>query len=501
MNKFVFIITGTAGFLLGVVGCSVGKDYERPDPFQGALSEGSEWSGLSGVEGAEPADLLEWWKGWENPELFAWIELALQQSPTLEQAEARILEARAGRLNARSRWWPNLNLYGDAVRNRLSENGVGAGSAAASAGLVDFENSFFQTGFDASWEIDVFGGTRRAAQAGQARLESSEARREAARLTLASEVARAWLDWRYLQLQLDLQNQQVAVLKERQDLWNRKLELGLCSEIDFDRRMAELRSAEAETPAMETNVRSAKNQLMALAGIPANQELPEDVSFRDSGMTTADWIKLPELGVGAPAAWLLRRPDLKAAERDLAAAVAETGVAKAEWYPRFFLIGTAGLESGSLTDLFMTQSRTWTIGPSVRWSIFQGGRIRAGIQRSQARAQQALARYKEIGLIAITEVETGIIAAQNMRTSKQKMEQAENSSQKAWLKAEALHKHGLIDPGQALELQLEWLGIKRQVTRAGHEEALALVSLCKALGGGWEKRGSESEIAGVTFEN
>lgn len=500
-----------------LAGCSVGSDYQRPDPFQGALSDEANWNAPSAVEiepgSEEGVDIrvqqIDWWSQWNDPELTQWIELALDESPTIELAEGRIREARAGRLSARSRWLPSLSMFGDAVRNRLSENGVGAGSAAASAGLVDFENDFFKTGFDASWEIDVFGGTRRAVEASQARLESAEAQLEAARLTLIGEVARAWFDWRRLTVQLKLQQDQLEALRRRQEIWQLKLEHGLSNEIDVHRRLAELRSAEAESPSLETSVLSAQLQLMALAGLPANQALP-DFAKRKTPASSSEinhpnaWL-LDEVGsedsefnlsalpsnppqpeVIAPATWLLRRPDLQAAERELAAATAEIGVAKAEWYPRFYLTGAAGLESGSLSDLFTAQSRTWTLGPGVRWALFQGGRIRAGIRRSQARAEQALARYKETGLIAITEVEIGLASVAGERVSVEKSKLAEVSSKAAWQKAVTLQKSGLIDPALVPELELEWLGMRRKTVEAVHSEALALVGLYKALGGGWE---------------
>lgn len=514
-------MVGAGTLLAALMGCTVGSDYQRPDPFQGALSEESTWREVPEMEflpeEAERTQVsqVDWWRQWNEPELTQWIELALEKSPTLDQAKSRIQEARAGRLSARSRWLPGLNMYGDAVRNRLSENGVGAGSAAAAAGLVNFENDFYQTGFDASWEIDVFGGTRRAVQASQARLESSEAQLEAARLTLIGEVARAWFDWRRLQAQLILQQNQLTALNSRQQIWNRKLELGLCNEIEVQRRLAELRSAEAETPLLLASARAAQYQLMRLVGLPANQPLPDfsreyfvgimpdangsvlsnlETDSTDSGArlksATGEAPGFPDNpgqpSTGTPATWLLRRPDLMAAERELAAATADIGVAKAEWYPKFYLSGVAGLESGSLSDLFTAQSRTWTLGPGIRWSLFQGGRIRAGIRRSQARAEQALARYKETGLIAITEVEMGRAAVAGERASVEKMKEAERSSKAAWEKSVALQKSGLIDPAQVPELELEWLGMKRKKVDAVHREALALVGLYKSLGGGWE---------------
>jgi NodT family efflux transporter outer membrane factor (OMF) lipoprotein len=458
-----------------LAGCTVGPDYHPA-----AVPTTVPWSSpLAGGESAGPASVAAWWKNFNDRELDLLMERAVNSNLDLKIATARVREARAQYGLATAALKPSLEASGSYQRQLQSKHQPVLGSIPL-PGNVPFENDVYQAGFDASWEIDVFGGTRRAVEAAKADVAAAEYGRRAALVSLLGEVGRNYVEGRGFQQRLAIARRNIEAQQSIVQLTRSLYKGGLTSELDVQQASALLASTEAQVPALETGFKEAAHRLGVLLGQPPGA-LVEELS-REAPLPGAP----PVVPVGLPSDLLRRRPDIQQAERDLAAANARIGMAVAGLYPKFSLTGDIGLLSVSTSDWFSSGSRFWSAGPTAQWKIFDAGRIRANIKVQNAREEQALARYEETVLSSFEDVENALTAYAKEQTRERSLAEAVQANQQALEIASQLYRNGLVDFLRVLESQRALYDSQDSLVQSDRAVILDLVKLYKALGGGWE---------------
>lgn len=453
-----------------LVGCSIGPDYrEAPPPVPAA------WS----VDNQGQSQTEAWWTGFKDPLLDRLVGQARERNHDLRLAKARLNEVRAQLGVERSRLGPEVDATGGVRRARTSEAVQPGGGSIGTT---------WQAGFDATWEIDVFGGTRRAVEAAGADVERAELAVDDALVSVSAETVVAYLDVRAaderlaaLQLVLDAQGR-------LRDLVARRVASGLADSADLARADADLAATRTRAPQLIVARSQALNRLGVLVGelpTPAAADAPHLLSTPDlrAGGVLPD--PTASLAPGLPSELMLRRPDLRSAERAVAAATARVGVAKADWFPRFSLTGAFGWTSDSSGDLFSAANRGWSIGPAIRWPIFASGRIASQVTAADARLAQAGIAYERAVVIAAAEVEDALVRTARSRDRSEAAAAALKARQQATDLANRRFGRGLVDISAVLEQERLLGDARAQLVDARAEQGLALAALAKALGGGW----------------
>jgi NodT family efflux transporter outer membrane factor (OMF) lipoprotein len=446
--------------------CSVGPDY-APAPPQTPPA-------FSAGEGAAPA-LGRWWTVFKDPVLDRLVDEALRSAPDLRVADARVRRAFAASDVQDSAFWPTVQAEGTASRLRRSENGVEF--------PVDLYRTYFTAGFRASWEIDLFGGTRRASEAAEADAQAAVMDRETAQVSLLGELGAAYVGLRGAQGVLRAIRDAAATARDTAALTRARLDAGVATALDLSRAEAQAALAEALVPPAEAEVRRSMHRAAVLLG-------------RDPGALRGDLEAAgpvpsapPGVVVGLPSELLLRRPDLRATERRLAAATARVGQALGEYFPKLSLTGAFGLESLESADLLQAASRAWSIGPAIRWPVFAGGRLRAGVRAAEAGVDEAAALHERAVLRALEEVENALVAVLREGERRARLAASVEASRRASGLAGDLHRQGLASFLEVLEAQRVQFAAERDLASSEAAAALSLVALYRALGGGWEAPG------------
>ncbi|MCC6661869.1 MAG: efflux transporter outer membrane subunit [Phycisphaerales bacterium] len=471
----------TTAALLALAGCTVGPDHvpprtqaptQWPEPLEAGLN-------------AETPDLREWWRNFNDPMLDTLVGRALEGSLDLREAAARVREARAIRGVTAADRLPAVDAGGSGSYTRSSENTFGG-----QGGGPGEESEFYEVGFDATWELDVFGRVRRAVEAADADIGSAVESRRDARVVLVSEVARNYAEYRSAQARLEIARRNVTSQQDTYTLAQDRLRAGLSGELDSAQSLAQLEETRSRIPVLLTTLKKTAFRLDVLLAQPPGTLMPE----LEAGAPVPP---APDtIPVGVPAELLRRRPDIRRAERNLAAATARIGVATADLYPRFTLGGSFGLESDHFADLFDTDSRTWSVGPlAVRWPVFDAGRIRSNIRVMEARQEQALIAYERSVLNAYEEVAGALVAYARVREQRESLARAVDAGQRAVELARDLWSRGLTDFLNVLNSQRALYQLQDQLALSDAEATTSLVALYKALGGGWEPPPPEAERA------
>ncbi len=451
---------------------AVGPNHEAP---QTKLPESwhslKETTQASSTAIAKAADLSQWWKAFQNPELDSLIEKALANNLDLREAMSRVRESRALFGVARGALLPQINANGSYERTRWSEQGAFFSDGDAF--------SLYKAGFDASWEIDVFGANRRELEAAVAQTESSVESLRDVKVSLLAELARNYVELVGTRSRIAIARQNLQAQKETAELIRARLDAGWVSELDLTRAQAQVSAIASVIPAFEALEAQSQHRLellLALEPGSLNTEL-----FKSTAIPAAP----AEIPVGLPTEILARRPDLRRAERELAAATARIGVVTSELYPRFFLMGSFGFESTEASDLITAPSRTWSLGPSIRWSLFQGGRIRAKIEVQNARQEQAAIRFEKTLLTALREVEDSLIAHSKEQQRRASLTQAFEAQRRAVDLANERYAQGLVDFLSVLDAQRILYAAHDMLVESNQRVAMNTIALYKALGGGW----------------
>ncbi len=451
-------------------GCAVGPDYRKPDvDIPPSFNEPQDNQDISAI--------TRWWAAFNDPVLNSLIEQAVASNLDLRIAEARITEVRALYGITDSDYWPKLNAAGSYTRSRTSENAQQGKRAGIPGGTT---YNLFQAGFDASWEIDLFGSVRRAVEAADAEVEASVESRRSVLVTLLGDVARQYIELRGLQQQLTVASENIRSQRETLDLTTARYNAGLSAYLDVARAEAQLMSTKSQLPLIEKALKQTSHKIAVLLGKKPGAVWPE------LSKQTPVPVPSQKITAGLPSDLLLRRPDIRRAEKEVAAASARIGVAVADLFPRFSLTGSFGLQSGDVKDLDSASSRFWSMGPAVRWPIFSGGRVIANIKVQDARYQQTLVRYEQTILTALEDVENALVAYKREDVRREALSESVASNRQVFAMTNELYAKGLIDFLNVLDAERTLLSSENQLVQSETAVSVNIVALYKALGGGWE---------------
>ncbi len=472
--------------LLMAAGCGPGHDFVRP-----AVKLPDAYHAQVASETAGGADLAQWWTIFHEPVMERLIADGLAANLDVRIAGERLREARFQYRTVAGKLGPQVNAVGSAARAHTSANNTSANNTHASGGAGSTSN-LFTAGFDATWEIDVFGGVRRAMEAGTAEIEAAQAEIHGAQVSVAAEVAAAYLDWRHAQRRQAVLLQLIGTEVEVVAIERQRATIGIGTDLAAAQATVALEQNRARLPAVALELSSARNRLALL--------LNDDASVIDARLAEIPLAIEPVLPApvpaGLPSELLRRRPDVLRAERLAASAAARVGVGEADLYPRFVLTGSAGLQSVDLSDLLSHDSKYWSISPRIVWPIFSSGQIRNQVHQLEAREQQALLRYEQTVRTALSEVDDALeqIARQRERAAALRIALA--ASRDALTLADARYRQGLSDFTAVAQAQLDDDLLSDIATDADRLAARALVALCKALGGGWDM--NDPTVIGAT---
>lgn len=450
-------------FCLALVACApIGPDYQPP-----VTQIPAQWQELSTENfSSSTSQTGLWWTLLGDPLLDTLVARATTSNNNLKIAGANIREARAQRIIAAATG--SIAGGAAATRSRRSDNSSSTGGS----------QDLFQLGFDAGWELDILGGVRRAVEAADADLAASREDLRDVLVSLQAEVVRNYIELRGGQMRLATTRNNIASQQKTVDLVKGRFEVGLGNELDLLQAQTQLSLLKALVPALENSVRQSMHQLALLLG-----QSPEKLLAELS--PPADIPPIPPLlEIDLPSELLRRRPDIRSAERRVAAATAAIGVSTAELFPKFSLVGLLGLQSSSLSDLVASGSRYWSFGPVINLNIFDQEKARAGIEISKARRDSALAVYEQTVLAALTEVEDALVAFAKENRTSEILREAVGSGKQALRFANGLYETGLTDFLNVLQSERALYLSEDQLVQSDQRLALAMVSIFKALGGG-----------------
>ncbi|HVX85834.1 MAG TPA: efflux transporter outer membrane subunit [Phycisphaerae bacterium] len=472
--------------------CTVGPNYAPPrlkmdgafGPLVAGTNPATEPAGVV-VDGA----LQEWWKSFNDPLLDQLIARGLAANLDLRQAALRIRAARSQEAQVAGGAYPQVNANGGYTRQRYSQNA--APFNAFNVPGFPWEFNLYELGFDASWEVDIFGGTRRAVEAAGADYAAALEDASAVRVSVAAEVARNYIELRGYQHEEELARRNLAVQKESLEITQEQMNKGVGTQLDVSRAQAEVAATEAAIPVLERGAWEAIVRLSVLTNDSTdNLQILEDA--RPLPGVPASVV------VGVPADLLRRRPDVRAAERRLAAATARIGEAQAALYPRLSLTGFFNLQSASISDLFQWKSRAFSLGPAVEWPIFEAGTLRAAVDVRTAQQAERLAAYEAVVRQAVADVRDSLVEFTTERQRGGSLEQAVAADRTALELAQGLYRQGLTDFLTVLDAERELFSAEDALARSESDEETSLVGLYKALGGGWQ---ADRRAAGATTQD
>ncbi|OGP69114.1 MAG: RND transporter [Deltaproteobacteria bacterium RBG_13_60_28] len=465
--------------LLGA-GCAVGPDYRPPD-----TKVPEAWHSLSNggpphpsLTTPKPVTLLAWWQAFNDPILTTLVQWAQNSNLDLQQAEARIRQARAARGVAGAPLWPQVDSSALYQKSQGSSEAGGGGAIATAGGIREL----FQVGLDASWELDIFGGTRRNIEAATADLRAAVEDRRDVLITLVGDVGTNYISLRGFQQQVVIARNNLEAQKKTARITHKRFEAGFIGRLDVANADAQVATTEAQIPVLESSAQAAIYSLGVLLG--------REPAVLARELTTATPIPPtpPEVPVGLPSDILRRRPDIRRAEAQLHAATARIGVATADLFPKFFLTGSLGVSGSDLTKLGnVANSKFWSFGPSVTWPIFAGGRILWNIKVQDALQEQALLTYQKTVLTALKDVETALVAYAKEQEHRRSLAEAVASNRQAVDLSMKLYLAGKTDFLNVLTAQRSLYLTEDALTQSTRSLATNLIALYKALGGGWEK--------------
>lgn len=492
------------GLVLTLVGCAVGPDYDRPAP----PAAPTEWSaaktrpeisskaGDAGENATSPTAFAtpdgsgsaraavsaatpdgQWWERMGDPLLSELVATAVGHNNDALIAAANLREARAVVGVARGALLPEAAAGGSFERSRVSSNTLTGQSLEMAR--MPIESDLYQAGFDARWEIDIFGGARRGVEAARARQQAAEAGLSDVLLSVAAETARAYVDLRGAQARLDVAERNADAQRRTLELVRLRRDVGVASDMNVLQADAQLQRTEALVPPLHAAMDASIHRLGVLCGqAPA--------ALRDRLAPRASLPAVPDLvPVGLPSDLLLRRPDIRRVEHELHAATADIGQREADLFPKFSLTGSYGLNSIHFSDLFRDDSRAWSIMPGVRWAIFEGGRTRAAVAALEARRDATLERWRKTVLVAFEEVETSLARYAEAFVERERLTRSLEAQAEATRLAKVRYSEGVDDLLTVLDAERRQLEVEEALARSRSGVLLHLVSLYKALGGGW----------------
>ena len=460
-----FLIPGALTF---AAACAVvGRDYEAPEP--AAPASWREDASTFFSTGAE--NLGEWWRRLDDPVLERLVDRALESGLDLREALSRVREARALRGVVGAERFPTLDAGASYQRVSQSQN--------SPLGIFVPDSDLYAAGFDASWEIDLWGRVRRSVEAADADLQASVEDARDVAVSLAAEVAINYVELRAFQKRLDIASTNVELQEETLRLVRGRFESGLVRERDVAQAATNVESTRSHVPELEVGLRASENRLAVLLGMNPGALASELQSVQP--------IPVAPIGVavGVPADALRRRPDVRRAERVLAAETARIGVAEGELYPKLALNGNIGLVSDESSTLLERASGVFTFGPSLRWNVFDAGRRRNQTKAQDARTEQALIRWERTVLSALEETENTMTAFAHEHARRDSLFEAAGQARLAVQLAKSQYEQGLSDFQSVLDSERALAELDDELARSDSAITTNAIRLYKSLGGGW----------------
>jgi outer membrane protein, multidrug efflux system len=461
MNKLLLPFVGA----MVLAACAVGPDYRAPNTPPAAVRNAASPAFLAQTPEAE------WWQEFADPELEALERRGLAANLDLEMAYDRVKAARAVFVERKLDYAPHVQL--EAGYSNSDQQVPGFGTQR-------YKEPSDSLGFDASWEIDLFGRVRRSVEAARADLGAERANYEDAQVTVAAEVARNYFELRGAQKRLDVARKNLDSERQTLDLTQLLDQTGRGSELDVERSRARFKATEAAIPPLQAAERQAGYRLAVLLG-----QRPGALDEELKAAPVATYAK--PLPVGDLAGLLRQRPDVRAAERQLAAATARVGVAEADLFPRLNVTGFVGFLSGDLGRLFDTSSgtdaRAWSVAPTLSWPAFDLGSVRARLRESEAQSDAAAANYEKTVLTALEDTENSFLAYSTRQAQLKSLAEQATASRRAAELADTQYREGVADFLVLLDAQRTQLDAEDAVAQAETAVNVSVVAIYKALGG------------------
>ncbi|WP_319777874.1 efflux transporter outer membrane subunit [Maridesulfovibrio sp.] len=476
--------------LLAICGCTtVGPDYKAPDPVAPDKWNSQMEDGLR-KDTLKVDDLALWWEKLNDQILNNLMQKALEGNLDLALAKERIQESRAKYGMTEAGLFPTLDASGSYTKRQTSEN--------LSRVKKRYTDNMYKAGFDASWELDIFGGTRRAVEAAKAEVQAQEAGLLNTLVSLSAEVANTYVSLRTYQARLAVAKSNIKTQENSYELTKSRYDVGLTDELAVQQATYNLASTRSSLSTLYSGIESTKNKLAILLG-----KSPGAV---DEMVSTPKGIPETPLtvAVGIPAEALRQRPDIQKAERELAAQTARIGGATADLYPKFKLTGSIGLESFDAGDFFTPESNLWSFGPSISWRIFDAGAIKRNIDVQTALQKQYLIKYQNTVLKALGEVENALTNYAQEQIKRQELKRAVDAAEVAADLAMEKYLAGLITFTDVLDAQRYQLSFQDQLASSEGTVITNFISIYKTLGGGWQSYSispvEEKEVQNVSAE-
>ncbi|MEG8128435.1 efflux transporter outer membrane subunit [Xanthomonas hortorum pv. gardneri] len=469
-----FLSVALAALVLS--GCAVGPDY-RPDPPAAVTLQGAQDAAYS----AE-SPVGNWWSQFDDPVLEQLVRDGLFANHDLRIAVSRVKQARAVFVERRLDQAPHITAQGSFDRREQQQ---------VIAGNQRFLTEQTTLGLDAAWELDLFGRQRRASEAARADLEAEQAGLLDVQVTVAAEIARNYFELRGTQKQLDVSKRTLTNLHDTQKLTQTRWDLGAGSELEVQSSLARLKAIEADIPLLETAEAQYRHRLAVLLG-----QAPDALDATLVPRTTPAFARA--LPLGDTAGLLRQRPDVRSAERRLAAATAQVGVATADLFPRISVSGFVGFLSGDAARLTEGSGKAWSITPSISWAAFDFGTVRARLRASKAQAEGALAQYQQAVLLALEATENALTGYGRQQARLAIVVEQANAARRAEQLAQIRYREGSEDFLTLLDAQRTQLAADDALAQAEAAVNVGVVGVYKALGG-WKQ--GEAPAAPVAVIN
>lgn len=470
MKKSILLFLFFAGCI------KVGPDYQAPE-----ITVEGEWPKTETEEPYSDCNPeTAWWKTFNDPLLDKYIEVAMFSNNELLRAEIAICEARALREISASKLFPQIGADLGAFRIDFSKN------LFNNIQIPSLLN-IFNVLFDASWEIDLFGKTRRTVEQSEANIGAAIEDKNDLLVSILAEIARNYMELRSFQLRSELTKRNIELLEQSAEIMRKRHSIGTANLLEVERVEALLDKARAELPDTHAQIYRNIYAISILTGQMPDALVDELLPFKPLPETP------PEIAIGLRSDLLRRRPDVRRAERQLAAATAGVGIAVASFYPSFTLLGAAGLESAQIKKLFCGSSRTWAYGGNLDIPIFQGGNLVGNLRVAEAECCMAGYQYQNTVLAALQDAEGSLITWSDDLVSKKLMrESAARTREVAFLTA-ARYEAGLVSRLNLLQSEQEALQADLNALDTDTTALIDLISLYKALGGGWQPQEEDLE--------
>ena len=485
--------------MLAVAGCMAGPHYQKlkthaPSAWTGPTTQMS-------VAAPQQAELVHWWTTFRDQTLTSLVERAVTSNLDVQQAQARIRQARAARGVAAAGLWPTVDATATVTRSRsvatsspgttgtaATIKGLFTRGGAAGSATVGTMHNLFQTGLDAAWELDIFGGVRRSIEAADADIQTSVEDHRDTLVTLAAEVALNYIELRGFQQEIIIAQNNLQSQQHTAGLTRKRFQVGLVSALDVANADALVATTSSQIPVIETSAQQAIYNLSVLLA------LEPSALVKELSPAAAIPANPPEVPMLLPSDLLLRRPDVRRAEAQIHGATARIGVATADLFPKFNLIGSTGFQGNKTSDWIKRINRVWSVTPSVDWKIFDAGRIRSNIELQKALQEETILAYEKTILTAFQDVENALIAYAKEQQRRTALLAAVTANRRAVDLSTRLYIEGQTDFLNVLDAQRSLFASEEALVQSTRSLSTDLVALYKALGGGWDGESKTDEV-------